>query len=366
MDPSYRKELSNSGNLFIGEHTSVQVCGWTKKALRGEGACYKGKFYGIKSHRCVQMSPAVNFCDHDCVFCWRSRNNSGFGKIDDPMTMTDLSIDAQRKLLTGFGGHPKVSREKWEQGNNPLHFAISLNGEPTYYPRMSEFIKDLKDKNMSSFLVTNGQLPEVLEKIEPPTQLYISVDASNKESYVEIDRPMRKDGWARLMRSLDILRKMREEEKTRTVIRITVIKGLNDKNPEEWAELIKRANPMFVEVKGYMFVGASRQRLSLKNMPYHEEIVEFSNQIAKLCGRTIASDHAPSRVTLLMEEGCERAPWRHIKFAKESDVYKKAYEKDTLPELDEKGLFVEADTPCDGCHSDELSPQKAEALIKLK
>lgn len=365
MNPKYRAELAHMGNAFVGEHTAVQVCGWTKKALRGEGACYKGKFYGIKSHRCVQMSPAVNFCDHDCVFCWRSRNNSGFGKIDDPMTMTDLCIDAQRKMLSGFGGHDKVPREKWEQGNDPLHFAISLNGEPTYYPRMSEFIKDLEDKNMSSFLVTNGQLPEVLEKIHPPTQLYISVDASNKESYIEIDRPMRKDGWERLMKSLDILKKLRDEGKTRTVIRITLIKDLNDKNPEEWAELIKRANPMFIEIKGYMHVGASRERLKVENMPFHEEIVEFSKEVAKHCGRTIASDFAPSRVTLLMEEGCERAPWRFIQFAKVDDVYKKEWEKDTLPELDAEGNFV--DVPCDGCHSDEeLTVGKAEKLINIK
>lgn len=363
MDPKYRAKLAKQGNLFIGEHTSVQICGWTKKALRGEGACYKGKFYGIKSHRCVQMSPAVNFCDHDCVFCWRERNNSGFGSIDDPMTMADKSIDAFKKLLTGFGGNPKVRKELFEQSKHPLHFAISLNGEPTYYPRLNEFLKDLHEKNISTFVVSNGQLPDILAKLEPPTQLYLSLDASNKPSYIEIDRPMRKDGWERLMKSLDVLRELREQEKTRTVIRITVIKGLNDQNPEEWAELIKKANPHFVEVKGYMFVGASRQRLSMANMPYHEEITAFAQEIAKLCGRTIASDHAPSRVCLLMEEGQERAPWRYIKFAPVKDVYYKETPAD-LPELDDEGNFVSG---CGGCGShEELLPESAEKLIKIK
>ncbi|MFB6308947.1 MAG: 4-demethylwyosine synthase TYW1, partial [Haloarculaceae archaeon] len=46
-DPQYHNE----------EHTAVQTCGWTKNAVRGEGKCYKYIFYGIESHRCIQMTP---------------------------------------------------------------------------------------------------------------------------------------------------------------------------------------------------------------------------------------------------------------------------------------------------------------------
>ncbi|MBR9703095.1 4-demethylwyosine synthase TYW1 [Candidatus Woesearchaeota archaeon] len=368
MDPTYRAKLIRQHNKFIGEHTSVQICGWTKKALRGEGACYKGKFYGIKSHRCVQMSPAVNFCDHDCVFCWRERNNSGFGKIDDPNTMTARSIDAQRKLLSGFGGNDKVPKDKYEEACDPLHFAISLNGEPTYYPRLSEFIKDLKKKNLSSFIVTNGQLPDVLRKIEQPTQLYLSLDAPNKELYKEIDRPMRDDGWERVLETLDLLKELREAKKTRTVIRITVIKGLNDHNPEEWAALIERAKPMFIEIKSYMHLGASRERLTQEHMPFHEDIIAFTKEICKHCSYTIVSEHKPSRVCLLMEEENKDAPWRYIDFAEEKDVWKRGESKPLL-EIDEAGEFV----GCGGSNDessdeldDELTVEKAEKLIKIK
>ena len=68
--------------------------------------------------------------------------------------------------------------------------------------------------------------------------------------------------------------------KTTTVIRITVIKGLNNINPEQYAELIEKANPKFIEIKAYMWVGYSRQRLEQKNMPRHEEVKDFSKQIA--------------------------------------------------------------------------------------
>jgi len=59
---------------------------------------------------------------------------------------------------------------------------------------------------------------------------------------------------------------------------------------------------MFVEVKAYMFVGSSRQRLEMKNMPYHHEVKEFAEEIAKHCGMKIIDEQEPSRVVLLMKE----------------------------------------------------------------
>jgi wyosine [tRNA(Phe)-imidazoG37] synthetase (radical SAM superfamily) len=29
------------------------------------------EFYGIRSHRCLQMTPVVDQCTHNCLFCWR-------------------------------------------------------------------------------------------------------------------------------------------------------------------------------------------------------------------------------------------------------------------------------------------------------
>ena len=361
MDSSYRKKLERQGYRFVGEHTGVKVCEWTKKSLRGEGTCYKEKFYGIAAHRCVQMSPAVNFCDHDCIFCWRERNNSGFGAVDDPLLMADRSIDAQRSLLTGFGGNEKTTKDtkskaKLLEAQEPQHFAISLNGEVTYYPRLSEFITDLKKKGLSSFVVSNGQLPDVLARMEPPTQLYLSLDAPNKKMYAEIDRPMRKDGWERVLASLDVLRDLRAREKTRTVIRVTLIKGLNDSHTKEWAELLERANPHFVEIKSYMFIGASRQRLTLDHMPFHEEVKSFADKISRHCGYVTVDESRPSRVVLLMRHGEENAPWRYLTFPKKYARGKSA----PLPKLSSAKLKKE--TPCEP----ELTVEQAERLVKIR
>ncbi|MBW2964321.1 4-demethylwyosine synthase TYW1 [Candidatus Woesearchaeota archaeon] len=297
---AYRKLLQRQQYKFIGEHSAVKVCTWTKKSLRGQGVCYKEQFYGIKSHRCCQMSVTVNFCDMDCVYCWREHYNEPFTNIDDPAELVDKAVLAQQKLLSGFGGFEDTDKTKFAEAQEPNQFAISLTGETLYYPRLSEFIRELKKRGFSSFVVTNGMLPEVLAKLEPPTQLYISLDAPDESMHVQLCKPMHKDSWERLMRSLDMAKELKS--KTRTCLRITCIKDVNMVSPEGYAELIRRAEPHFVEVKAYMFVGASRLKLSLANMPLHQEVMEFARKVADASGYKVIDEHAPSRVALLMKE----------------------------------------------------------------
>lgn len=294
---SYKKLLEKQHYAIIGNHSAVKICTWTKKSLRNNGACYKQQFYGIKSHICCQMSTTINYCDMDCVYCWRDHYNEEFTEIDEPKNLIDKAITAQKKLLEGFNGFDKVNREKFQESKNPLHFAISLTGETLYYPKLSELIKELKNRNLTSFIVTNGQLPAVLEKLEPPTQLYISLDAPNKQLQKRICNPKHKDSWDRLIKSLKILEELKQ--KTRTALRITLIKYLNMTRAEKYAELIKIAQPDFVEVKAYMFVGASTQRLTIENMPRHEEVKTFAKAIIKHCNYKITDEQIASRVVLL-------------------------------------------------------------------
>ena len=59
---------------------------------------------------------------------------------------------------------------------------------------------------------------------------------------------------------------------------------------------------MFIEAKGYVYVGNSRNNLSIENMPSHPEIMEFSEQLAPLVGREVLSDRRESRVALIGKE----------------------------------------------------------------
>ncbi|MBI4449418.1 4-demethylwyosine synthase TYW1 [Candidatus Woesearchaeota archaeon] len=308
MDDKYKTLLSAQGYVMAGEHTAVKTCEWTRKGLKGEGTCYKHKFYGINSHQCVQMSPAVNTCAMDCVYCWRDRHESAFGKrIDDPEHIIEHCIAAQRRLLIGFKGNVGVTKEKFAQSMLPKHFAISLTGEPTAYPYLHQLIDGLKDRGITSFLVTNGQFPEMVAKVNP-TQLYVSFDTPDEQLFYKLDRPDLKDAWERLHRTLDIIKP--KKYTSRTVLRLTLLKGVNDNNHEGFAEIFEKADPLCIEVKGYMFVGASRERLDIKQMPRHEDIIQFCKEIEKHSPYRIVDDQLASRVVLMMKP--EDLPYRFI------------------------------------------------------
>jgi len=52
-------------------------------------------------------------------------------------------------------------------------------------------------------------------------------------------------------------------------------------NPAGYAELLKIANPDFIEVKAYMHLGYSRKRLSREAMPAHRQVKEFASEITE-------------------------------------------------------------------------------------
>ncbi len=310
--------LSKQHYAFAGKHSAVKICEWTKKSLLDENFCYKQKFYGIRSHLCCQMTPTVGFCSNKCIFCWRPHEfNQGSEmnfEVDDPDTIINKSIEAQRKLLSGFGGNPKVNMKKFEEAQEPMHFAISLTGEPTIYPRLPELIKRLHERGKTTFLVTNGMYPDMLNRLEKenalPTQVYVSFTAPNAKMFMEIDKPIFDDAWNRLMRSLNFLKRVKN--KTRTVIRVTTIKGINMIEPETYGKILKEeANPTFIEVKAYMHVGYSKYRLKRENMPSHEEVREFAKKIADAMDYKIIDEKPVSRVVLLMKEDF---PGRIMKF----------------------------------------------------
>jgi len=43
--------------------------------------------------------------------------------------------------------------------------ALSLVGEPIFYPKINEMINEYHKRHLSTFLVTNAQFPEQLKKI---------------------------------------------------------------------------------------------------------------------------------------------------------------------------------------------------------
>jgi len=293
-------ELEHSGYRFVGEHkhSAVKVCHWTRKSLLSMGFCYKQQFYGIQSHRCLQLTPSLPFCDHRCIFCWRNIDvtiPNWVDGIDDPAEILEGAIRFQRQLLSGFKGNPDVDKLKWKEAQEPKHCAISLAGEPTMYPRISDFVEECHRRGMTTFLVTNGLHPNVLEEIAEPTQLYISIVAPDEETYKAVCQPQGDGGWERLNESLNIMPSF----DCRKVVRLTLVKGLNIKDAKGYARLVEKATPDFIEAKAYMCVGYSRARLGVDNMPSFDEIKDFARELSKETGYLLVDESEPSRVVLL-------------------------------------------------------------------
>ena len=302
LTPEAKAELEKQAYRIIGTHSAVKTCGWTKNMIRGTGGCYKLKFYGIMSNQCMQMTTSIS-CANRCTFCWRGYkapvSKEWTWGVDDPEMIFKGSLKAHHDLLVGFKGHPKVSSAAYQKSTIVKHVALSLTGEPIFYPRINELIGLFNKEGISTFLVTNAQYPEQIRDLKPVTQLYVSVDAPTKEMLKEVDVPLFKDYWERLHLSLDYL----AQKKQRTCVRLTVVKGLNDKHLDKYAELIHRGNPDFIEIKAYMFVGESRERLQQGNMPLHEEVVAFSQALAKYLPEwEIVSEHIPSRVVMFAKK----------------------------------------------------------------
>jgi tRNA wybutosine-synthesizing protein 1 len=307
MNSELQKILEKQHYAIVGKHSGVKLCHWMRQSLLFNRECYKQTFYGIKSHRCLQMTPAINECTQMCLFCWRFQNftERELKVVDEPEYILDNAIEAQRRLITGFKGDPRCDQKKWNEANDPNMLACSLSGEPTLYPKLGEFFELCHRRNITTFLVTNGTTPEILEKLDPlPTQLYVSVVAPDKEVYKKICSPLISDGWEKLNQTLELLPSL----DTRTVIRHTLVQGWNmdEKYIEAYAKLDQKANPMFIEPKGYVFVGYSRKRMNLSNMPLHEQVKYFGDKLAELTGYETAMEKPDSRVVLLAKNPKKR------------------------------------------------------------
>ena len=277
--PTYTA-LTKQGYSIIGSHSGVKICRWTKSALRGRGSCYKRSFYGIASHLCMETTPSLS-CSNKCVFCWRHGTNpvgtTWRWQVDPPEMIFQGAKEAHLKKIKTLRGVPGVRAERFQEAQRIRHCALSLVGEPIFYPHINTFLSLLHAEHISSFLVCNAQHPDQLAALKSVTQLYVSIDASNRDSLRRIDRPLHRDFWERFLRCLDILRERRQ--RMRTVFRLTLVKGFNiDDEVAGYADLIARGLPCFVEIKGVTYCGTSTSAsagLTMANVPFYEEVCSF-------------------------------------------------------------------------------------------
>jgi tRNA wybutosine-synthesizing protein 1 len=260
--------------------------------------------------------------------------------MDDPEMIVNEAIAKHQAMIKSFSGAPGVLPERLADAFTVRHCALSLVGEPIFYPRINELVRLLHARRISTFLVTNAQFPESLATLEPVTQLYVSIDAATKETLKAIDRPLFADFWERFLACLDALRAKQQ----RTVFRLTLIKGQNmeEEHLGPYIELIKRGMPEFIEVKGFTYCGKSdTSDLRMENVPWHAEVRAYCERLAELTGGEYepASEHEHSCLVFLARKKFKvNGHWHtHIDFARFNELVARYYEtggKETFTSLD--------------------------------
>jgi len=311
IKPSVQEQLKKA-KYGVADHSTVELCHWTKKSFRDEGSCYKHKFYGISTHQCMEFSPEGMHCQNRCIYCWRPMEfydalNMEPERVAEPEQVLESLMQERRRLIMGYYGDDRNSKTKLDESLLPSHYAISLSGEPTMYPKLPELIKYLKSlqATKSIFLVTNGQEPQMIKRLADedalPTQLYLSANASSYDSFMRINQPRYVDSWERWSQTLKMLRDL----DTRTVLRATLIRGHNTdcSSTDRFAGMFDAASPHFIEIKSYMHIGRSTNRLDREDMLEMNEVRSFADRIVSRSSKFAAMDESYiSRIIVLQNQ----------------------------------------------------------------
>jgi tRNA wybutosine-synthesizing protein 1 len=170
------------------------------------------------------------------------------------------------------------------------------------YPQIDTLLQLLHERRISTFLVTNAQFPEAVRSLRPVTQLYVSIDAADADSLKKIDRPLFSDLWERYIASLIALKTKRQ----RTVYRLTLVKEYNMADVQPYVDLVAHGEPSFIEIKSVTYCGTSNgaSDLTMKNVPWHEEVRKFGEAMVELLGGRyeVACEHKHSCSILLAQK----------------------------------------------------------------
>jgi tRNA wybutosine-synthesizing protein 1 len=92
---------------------------------------------------------------------------------------------------------------------------------------------------------------------------------------------------------------------TRTVLRITLIRDYNDGKEmiPAFASLLQQSNAHFVEIKSYMHIGRSINRLEYSDMLEMDEVRHFANKLSQENNSFAVMDESEiSRIVILQNK----------------------------------------------------------------
>ncbi len=217
---------------------------------------------------------------HDLIYTLHPRIKNEIKNEEDIDRIIERDVTTKEEIENVF-----------EESKSPNHAAISLAGEPTLYPKIGELVQEFRNRGFSTFIVTNGTHPDVIQELhnnnQLPTQLYVTLAAPNRKSYLQICKPLLGGGWENLQKTLSLLPTL----PCRTVVRITAVKyiNINLDMVKEYAEILTKNPPNFIDIKGFT-VEAHALQLDKRwadghelrdHRPTFEDILEFAKALEK-------------------------------------------------------------------------------------
>ena len=285
LSPELACQLTDQGYRLVGTHSAVRLSRWTKTHLRGRGACFKRTFYGTNSYETLETSPALS-CSSNCVHCWKHPGCPTAPQwtwaADDAKLIVDNAIIQHLSMVNTMRDVQGVRPERLQQAQTVRHCDLSLVGEPLMYPHINSYIQHLHYRGVSTWMYHTGMHPKELERLTTTTQLVLSVCGPTRQLMKDLVQSVYEDFWERFQASLEIMAR----KSHRTSLRLIIIKMWTDGHFEEYANMIVRCKPDFIEVKGVIFCGRT---LSLDtNVPSHEDIINFCR---RLCAHPAIGKH---------------------------------------------------------------------------
>ena len=204
----------------------------------------------------------------------------------------------QKKALAGYNAvlDNTVTEEKWKEALAPKHVAISLSGEPTLYSRLPELADLFNANGYTTFVVRTARTRTCSQNAGRSSSTSRSMHLT--ETY---ERPACR--WAtRTGTGAGYRRALPNYQQNARRCGSRLSPGTTTQSRRATPGSSRTQGHTFVEVKGYMYLGYSRNRLQRNNMPEHAQVRKFAERITASCDYKIRDENPLSRVICLERE----------------------------------------------------------------
>lgn len=163
----------------------------------------------------VDLSPNKKQCNFDCVYCELSPSKTT-NIYTDVIPIDKLLQDTKAALI---------------ENKDIDVLTITANGEPTLYPYLKDFIKEIKPyipQKVKSLILSNGSLfgeDRVIEALKYFDIVKFSLDSGNNNTFKKVDRI---NNTLNLDSIMSGIRKYSSIRKNVLICEILIVDGIND------------------------------------------------------------------------------------------------------------------------------------------